>query len=156
MEASHTPVSVPDNWWFLAEALKGAQLASSILFNSSKLQNELVSLSQVDADALLHAIGDHPRLRHTKAENVIDVPVTRVVVNFGLVPSHGMFRIEWNGLLADSHPAKAKALLQAGGLYLNNGRVDSLDRKLGEEDFIEGRVAILRAGREEHLILELL
>jgi hypothetical protein len=52
-------------------------------------------------------------------------------------------------------PGKAKALLQAGGLYLNNARLTSLDRTLQIDDFMDGRVVILRAGRE-HLILELL
>jgi tyrosyl-tRNA synthetase len=50
---------------------------------------------------------------------------------------------------------KAKALLQAGGLYLNNARLTSLDRTLQIDDFMDERVAILRAGKE-HLILELL
>lgn len=51
-------------------------------------------------------------------------------------------------------PGKAKTLLQAGGLYLNDMRVDSLDQKMEKGSFVNGRVAILRAGREEHLILE--
>jgi tyrosyl-tRNA synthetase len=52
-------------------------------------------------------------------------------------------------------PGKAKALLQAGGLYLSNTRLTSLDRSLQIGDFMDGRVVVLRAGKE-HLILELL
>jgi tyrosyl-tRNA synthetase len=138
--------------------LNGAQLASSILFNSTGSRDEPVSLSGPSIDFLLQAIGDHPRLRQATAEDLVGIPVTRAVANFGLVPSHGASFNERNLLPADRHfsrPGKAKSLLQAGGLYLNNIRVESLERRLGIEDFMDGRVAVLRAGREEHLILEI-
>lgn len=139
--------------------MNGAKLASSILFNSTGSRNELVFLSGPSVDFLLQAIGDHPRLRRAKADDLVGMSVTRAVTNFGLAPSHGTSFNEHNLLLADCHfsrPGKAKSLLQAGGLYLNNVRVESPERKLGKEDFMDGRVAILRAGREEHLILEIL
>ena len=139
--------------------MNGVQLASSILFNSTGSRDKLVSLSGPNVDSLLQAIGDHPRRRQAPAEDLIGMPVTRAVAKFSLVPSYGT---SFNGrglLLAErylSRPGKAKSLLQAGGLYLNNVRVESLERKLGSDDFMNGRVAILRAGREEHLILEML
>jgi tyrosyl-tRNA synthetase len=57
--------------------------------------------------------------------------------------------------LKPTYIAKAKQLLQSGGLYLNNRKITQLDRTLEIDDFIDQRVAIMRAGKEEHLILDL-
>jgi tyrosyl-tRNA synthetase len=51
--------------------------------------------------------------------------------------------------------AEAHRLVKAGGLYLNNKPVAYADYTLNQSDLIDGRVAILRAGRAKHLILML-
>lgn len=51
--------------------------------------------------------------------------------------------------------AEARRLVEQGGLYLNNERVDTPSMKLEHHHLIDGRLAILRAGRNNHLILAL-
>ena len=48
---------------------------------------------------------------------------------------------------------QAKQLLSAGGLYLNNEPVVETSQKLGVGDLIDGQLAILRAGRHNHIVL---
>ncbi|KIM20683.1 hypothetical protein M408DRAFT_81597 [Serendipita vermifera MAFF 305830] len=121
-------------------ALDGARLASSVLFDSSPGEHSGSNKKETGrAESILQAIGEHPRLRRASAEEVLDQPVTRVVSKYGLSASHSV----------------AKRLLQSGGLYLNGTRITQLERRLERSDFVDGRVAVLRAGKEEHLILEL-
>lgn len=49
---------------------------------------------------------------------------------------------------------EAKKMLTAGGFYLNNARVTE-DRSLSTEDLIDGRIVILRTGKDNHVILAL-
>lgn len=49
----------------------------------------------MDTEALLQAIGDHPRLRKVTTDEVIGIPITRVVANLGLVSSHGDVYNQW-------------------------------------------------------------
>lgn len=46
-------------------------------------------------------------------------------------------------------------MLSAGGFYINNVRVTELDRRLLEDDLIDGRIVILRTGKDNHLIIAL-
>ena len=48
---------------------------------------------------------------------------------------------------------QAKQLLSAGGLYLNNEPVVETSQKLGVGDLIDGQLAILRAGKHNHIVL---
>lgn len=49
---------------------------------------------------------------------------------------------------------EARQLLAAGGLYLNNHRFET-DRILETSDLIDGRLAILRAGKDKHALIAL-
>jgi len=56
------------------------------------------------------------------------------------------------GLVASK--SAAKALANAGGLYLNNQRVDA-ERMIESVDILENRLLVLRAGKDSHKIIEL-
>ena len=51
--------------------------------------------------------------------------------------------------------AASRALVQARGLYANNKPVLETDQKLTKADLIDGRVAILRAGKNKLVVLVL-
>jgi len=51
--------------------------------------------------------------------------------------------------------AASRALVQARGLYANNKPVLKIDHKLTKADLIDGRVAILRAGKNRLVVLVL-
>lgn len=56
--------------------------------------------------------------------------------------------------LLDSKSA-ARRLLKQGGLYLNNGRVDSEGRKIGVEDIVDGKVLLLSAGKKNKMVVRI-
>ena len=75
----------------------------------------------------------------------------------------------WSQLVSDGHLSfwyaeangnndctlgEAKRIANANGLYLNNFVIDQ-GRNLRRTDLIDGRVAILRAGKDKHLVLAL-
>jgi tyrosyl-tRNA synthetase len=48
---------------------------------------------------------------------------------------------------------EARRLTEAGGVYVNNRRVEGSERALGEEDLLAGRYVVLRKGRREYHLL---
>jgi len=51
--------------------------------------------------------------------------------------------------------AEAVRLVQSGGLYLNSVSVDKPEQRLQVRDLICGRLVILRAGKDKHVVLAL-
>lgn len=49
----------------------------------------------------------------------------------------------------------ARRLLKQGGLYLNNSRVDSENKKVGEEDIVDGKVLLLSAGKKNKVVVRI-
>ena len=80
--------------------------------------------------------------------------VMKLAAKYGLVASACKFPENANasninlGLIAAS-----RALVQARGLYANNQTVLEMDHKLTKADLIDGRVAILRAGKNKLVVL---
>ncbi|TVP75366.1 MAG: tyrosine--tRNA ligase [Gemmatimonadales bacterium] len=85
---------------------------------------------------------------------------------FADVPSSGRPREEFSGegvgildLVATAGLVKsrgeARRTIQQGGLYLNGERVNEIDRKVAEDDAVEGRYLVLRKGRRSHHLLRL-
>jgi tyrosyl-tRNA synthetase len=48
---------------------------------------------------------------------------------------------------------EARRAVEGGGIYVNNRRVDGLDRALGVDDLLQGRFVVLRKGRREYHLL---
>ncbi len=49
--------------------------------------------------------------------------------------------------------SEARRLVESGGIYLNNKKVDSVDRSLGTDDLLAGRFVLLRRGRRDYHLL---
>jgi tyrosyl-tRNA synthetase len=56
--------------------------------------------------------------------------------------------------LFDSKSA-ARRLLKQGGLYLNNSRVDSENKKIEAADIVDGRVLLLSAGKKNKVLVRI-
>ncbi|XP_050234494.1 tyrosine--tRNA ligase, chloroplastic/mitochondrial [Mercurialis annua] len=56
--------------------------------------------------------------------------------------------------LLDSKSA-ARRLLKQGGLYLNNSRVDSENKRIEHEDIVDGKVLLLSAGKKNKVIVRI-
>ncbi len=107
-----------------------AQRASEVLFGGS-----LEGLSLAD---LLGIFANVPSAELARAA-VVGKPVLDLAAAAGLVASKG----------------EARRLVQQGGLYLNNRRVTDLAQVFAADDLIEGRVAVLRAGKKSFQLVKI-
>ncbi|KAK2411286.1 tyrosine--tRNA ligase, chloroplastic/mitochondrial [Trifolium repens] len=84
---------------------------------------------------------EQPKLQESSEQNNLKPGTYYDVLNQSLVDlsvSSGLF---------DSKSA-ARRLLKQGGLYLNNSRVDSENKKIEAADIVDGRVLLLSAGKK--------
>nr|GFA00914.1 tyrosine--tRNA ligase, chloroplastic/mitochondrial [Tanacetum cinerariifolium] len=72
-------------------------------------------------------------------DSVLDVSVVDLSVSTGLIDSK----------------SAARRLLKQGGLYLNNGRVDSEGKKIGVDDIVDGKVLLLSAGKKNKMVVRI-
>jgi tyrosyl-tRNA synthetase len=107
---------------------KRAITASDVLFGAS--------LKDLDAKTLLEIFADVPATELPSKE-LINSPIVDLIVATKL---------------ADSK-ASAKRLLEGGGVYINNEKVDDYKLTIGEQHLIHGTAIILRSGKKKyHLI----
>ena len=48
----------------------------------------------------------------------------------------------------------ARRLVESGGLYLNNARVDGIDAEVTAQDVIDGRLLIFRSGKKNYRLVK--
>ncbi len=110
------------------EGLQKAQAASSVLFGES--------MAGLDANMLLGVFADVPSTAMPMAE-VNQKPLVDIVAETKVAASKGA----------------ARRLIQSGGLYINNQRVESVERIINDADIIDGQVLVLRSGKRNfHLV----
>jgi tyrosyl-tRNA synthetase len=49
--------------------------------------------------------------------------------------------------------SEARRDVEGGGIYVNNRRVEDLERSLGTDDLLQGRFIVLRKGRRDYHLL---
>ena len=111
------------------EGLESALKASQVLFGGS--------LEGCDAAELMQIFSDVPSAELEKA-SVLDQPVLDVAVAAGVCKSKG----------------EGRRLIDNGGLYLNNVRVEDLARSVGSEDLVDASVLILRSGKKKYTLVK--
>lgn len=94
------------------------------------------SEAKLDADALREIAHDMPSSSLAKQE-VIDQKYTDVAVKIGLLSSK----------------SEAVRLIQNGGAYLNNRRVEDPNFRLVESELIEGEFLLFGAGKKKKMLL---
>ena len=124
-----------------------AQIATKVLFETG-LQN-------VHANDIISALEGDPRLVFVERSEILEKPLDLLASVYGLLPSRSefffcnrrRFRLLFTGKLDE-----AQRLIAAKGMYLNDSIVNP-KQVLSETDMLEGRVAVLRAGKNKHCIL---
>ncbi len=111
------------------EGLKRAKRASEVLFGGS--------LEGITARELEEIMGHVPS-RQISRDELSRFTVLDLALKAGLISSRG----------------EGKRLISSGGLYLNNRKVDSPARRIGEADLIEGRLLVLRKGKKNYLLVK--
>ncbi|KAF8313456.1 hypothetical protein DL93DRAFT_2202917 [Clavulina sp. PMI_390] len=115
------------------DAVRQAQAATNVLFGATPSERT----TQPKASDVIKALHSDPRLKFfASREDIMSEPVTKLAAQVGLTRSRG----------------EARKTLLAGGFYVNNIRVSD-DRSLTESDLVDGRIVILRTGKDNHAIL---
>lgn len=110
------------------QGLATARGASRVLFGES--------VAGLKAEELLGIFRDVSSTEIPRAD-VESTPVFELAAKTSLCKSRG----------------EARRLIDSGGLYLNNVRVDSIDRTVDADDIIDGRLLVLRSGKKNfHLV----
>lgn len=88
---------------------------------------------------------------------MLGITLPNLAANFGLTSSKGMSfsLVPLNHFLNCAFTAAARQLALGNGLYLNNVPQPDVRFKLERSHLVDGQVAVLRAGKDKHLILAL-
>jgi len=113
------------------EGLNAARIATQVLFGTD--------YTTLKAEQIIQSLGDDPRLVFCTEEKMFNTSLPNLVASYQLVSSK----------------SAARQLAEAGGLYLNNQVQRDPRLSLTREVLIDGRVAIVRAGKDNHRILAL-
>ncbi|KAF9227330.1 tyrosyl-tRNA synthetase [Gyrodon lividus] len=113
------------------EGLNAARIATEVLFSTK--------YPTLKADQIIQSLAGDPRLVFCSEEEIFGTSLPNLVANHKLAPSR----------------SAARQLVQAGGLYLNNVAQRDPRFLLTRDVLVDGRVAIVRAGKDQHLVLAL-
>ena len=108
--------------------LKTALDATKTLFGGDVAGKSAAELETIFKDVKSAELG---------ADEIVGKPVFAVAAQAGMFASNG----------------EARRMAQQGGLSLNGAKVDAA-RVFAAEDLVEGRVAVLRAGKKNHFLLK--
>ncbi|KZT28985.1 tyrosyl-tRNA synthetase [Neolentinus lepideus HHB14362 ss-1] len=93
----------------------------------------------IKAEDVIGALRGDPRLIFCPESELLEKPLLRLAHEHRLVPSM----------------SAARNLVSSKGFYMNNRRVEDTAFVLQRSDLLDGRLAIIRAGKGNHLILAL-
>ncbi|MBN2301230.1 MAG: tyrosine--tRNA ligase [Lentisphaerae bacterium] len=111
--------------------LKTAQQASSVLFGASMAGMHAIDLLKVFADV--------PSTELARG-NVVGSRIVDVTAASGLCKSKG----------------EARRLIDSGGLYVNNMKVNNIDATIGEQDIIDNLLLVLRSGKKNYHLVRII
>jgi len=113
------------------DGLDAARTATQVLFGTD--------YTTLKAEQIIKSLTGDPRLVFCTEEEIFNISLPNLVAKHQLASSK----------------SAARQLAQAGGLYLNNKAQPDPHFLLTREVLIDGKVAIVRAGKDNHRILAL-
>ncbi|KAI0305468.1 hypothetical protein B0F90DRAFT_1808725 [Multifurca ochricompacta] len=113
-----------------SEGVKRAKSITRVLFGTD--------VSAVNAEEVLEALTGDRRLFVIPADEMYGTTILRLTVNYGVI----------------KNASAAKSLIAMRGLYLNGQTVDA-HRAAHPDDLIDGRLIIVRAGKDKHAVFAL-
>ena len=148
VRAFHLRNISPLRWSHTEHGLHRARLVTKILFDSD--------YSQLKAGDVISALADDPRLVFVDDQQLFASSLTRLAATHKLTSSYGEIYTLITFLpIAEAKAAAARKLAKAGGLYLNNSPIRDPFLEVSRTDLLNDRMIVLRAGRDQHLILML-
>ena len=110
--------------------LKSAKQATEILFGAAIADLSDKELQQIFADV--------PSVTLPKARLADGIPIVDALVEAGLSKSKG----------------EARRTVDQGGAYINNNRVESIEKQLGQSDLASETVIVLRSGKKKYSLIK--
>jgi len=111
--------------------VKRAEDATKVFFGGS--------LDDIPAETLLRVFSDVPATEVPSKEIDSGIEITELLVRATLAKSKG----------------EAKRLVNGGGIYLNNVRIEEASKSVKTGDFIEKSVAVLRSGKKKYHLVKI-
>lgn len=131
---------------FLVDGVKRAKLITRVLFGTD--------VSELSATEVLAALADDQRLYTISADEMYGTTVLRLTVNHWVTKSASTsLQVSRLFVLSFSLGA-AKSLVAMRGLYMNGQTVDA-HRRVQPSDLVDGRLIIVRAGKDKHAVFAL-
>ncbi|OGV57684.1 MAG: tyrosine--tRNA ligase [Lentisphaerae bacterium RIFOXYA12_FULL_48_11] len=110
--------------------LKVALGASAVLFGEE--------MDELHAEDLISIFANVPSVE-LPISRIVNLPAIDVAVAAGLCKSKG----------------EARRLVESGGLYINNKRIDGIQVVIKPSDIVDNRVVVLRSGKKTYLLLKI-
>ncbi|KAL4402864.1 tyrosyl-tRNA synthetase [Malassezia pachydermatis] len=122
------------------KALQKATLATNVLFNTD--------LQSLTLDQVEFAFENDPRLVYLKepVEDVIQLATETKLVASRSMYLHYFYTNKFTG-------ETRRFIQQKSGLYLNNKSVTDVHAKVSQDELLQGRFIVMRAGRSNHKII---
>lgn len=112
-------------------------------------------VSELSATEVLAALADDQRLYTISADEMYGTTVLRLTVNHGVTKSASTLLQVLAMLFVRSFSlGAAKSLVAMRGLYMNGQTVDA-HRRVQPSDLVDGRLVIVRAGKDKHAVFAL-
>ncbi len=130
----------------LGDGVERARLITRVLFGTD--------VSALSAEEVLGALAGDQRLFTISADDMYGTTVLRLTVNHGVTKNASASLQDFWLFDRLSSIGAAKSLVAMRGLYLNGRTVDA-HRRVQPGDLIDGRLIIVRAGKDKHAVFAL-
>jgi tyrosyl-tRNA synthetase len=111
-------------------------------------------VSTLRAEEVLEALASDQRLFTISADEMYETTVLKLTVNHGITKSTSTSLQGLSLFVGSSSIGAAKSLVAMRGLYLNGQTIDA-HRRVQPGDLIDGRLIIIRAGKDKHAVFAL-
>ncbi|KAF9071729.1 hypothetical protein BDP27DRAFT_1321811 [Rhodocollybia butyracea] len=114
------------------QGVKRAEMITNTVFRHPNAKSHML-----DADSLIDAFTDDPRMSWCQESELTSVPVMKLASKYGLVPS----------------TSAARQLIQSKGLYFNDHIVPDTHFTMNKTHLLDGRAVMIRAGKDKVILL---
>ncbi|KAI9226337.1 MAG: hypothetical protein DHS80DRAFT_18865 [Piptocephalis tieghemiana] len=122
----------------MTELIHSENEADRVEWMSKVLYDPMVATTQ--ANKLIQAFTGDDRLRRLSRSEAMGKSIQALLVSLNLAKSK----------------TAARKLIQAGGVYINGSKVTSLEQLMGPTHLLQDKVSVLRTGKANNIILELI
>lgn len=95
------------------------------------------SKTLLNAEALESISQDMPRAEFS-SDDFLSKPLIDIIAKAGMLPSK----------------SEARRMIKNGGVYINNEKIDNVERVMSKDDLVEGKLCLLAVGKKNKMLLQ--